>query len=88
MSEYEDAKTAAQEINLAAMEFADNVDKNFFDSHLHDAIRKSILTAYAGGLRLASKLIMKSIGEESNSMAYVEIMDLYNELVLKSKEGE
>ena len=88
MSEYEDAKTAAQEINLTAIDFADNVDNNLFDSNLHDAVRKSILTAYAGGLRLASKIVMRSMGEKSNSMAYVEIMDLYNELVLKSKEGE
>jgi hypothetical protein len=87
MADYVDSKTAAQEVDLAAREFADNVDKALFDPNLHEAVRKAILTSYAAGVRLASKLVMKSM-EEGGSMAYVEIMDLYNELVLKSDEGE
>lgn len=88
MADYIDSKTAAQEVDLAASEFADNVDKALFDPNLHEAVRKAILTAYAAGVRLASKLVMKSMEEGSSSAAYIEIMDLYNELALKSKEGE
>ena len=87
MADYIDATTAAQEIDLAAREFADNVDKALFDPNLHEVVRKSILTAYAGGLRLASTLVMKSM-EQGCSVPYVEIMGLYAELVSKSKEGE
>ncbi len=87
MADYVDSKTAAQEVDLAAREFADGVDKNLFATELSESVRKAILTAYAGGSRLASKLVMKSM-EEGGSMVYVEIMDLYNELVLKSEESK
>lgn len=83
MADYENAATAVKEIDLAASEFADNVDKNLFDPNLHESVRKSILVAYKNGLRMASRLVMESMGEDSNSIAYIRIMDLYNELVLK-----